>query len=148
MIEYHQEDLLKSDQIFIAHGCNAMGVMGEGLAKQIKTCYPWAYEEYKRRYDHRRLILGEVVLSHNTDKSKYIANCITQWNYCTDEQHADYDAIEECLYSLNRMLDDLELTEIAMPWIDCSLSGADKGIVKTLIDEEFDEEKIVHIYYR
>ncbi len=36
MITYKQGDLMKASETYIAHGCNAQGVMGSGVAKAIR----------------------------------------------------------------------------------------------------------------
>lgn len=40
-------DLLQTPFEIIAHQVNCMGVMGSGVAKQIKDKFPWAYTDYK-----------------------------------------------------------------------------------------------------
>ena len=145
MIQYHVGDLLEAPQELIAHGCNAQGVMGAGVAKAIKVKYPWAFKTYQERYKSRGLILGEVVMSSNN--SKFVANCITQYTYGTGNgRHANYAAIAECFMSLNQIMEDMNLTEIAMPLIGCGLGGANPDQVKSLIYEEFKGDKTVHIY--
>jgi O-acetyl-ADP-ribose deacetylase (regulator of RNase III) len=48
-IVYVPGDLLNGETM-IVHGCNAQGVMGRGVAKEIKERMPWAYEAYRREH--------------------------------------------------------------------------------------------------
>ena len=48
MIKIIQGDILKSKENIRAHQTNSVGIMGSGLAKQIKKIYPEAYEDYKK----------------------------------------------------------------------------------------------------
>ena len=55
MITIKKGDVLRSRAMYICHQVNCMGVMGAGIAKQIKAMYPEVYEEYKRVCnEHRR----------------------------------------------------------------------------------------------
>ena len=47
MLKIINGDLLKAKEKFIVHQCNAQGVMGSGVAKQIATLYPEAEKQYK-----------------------------------------------------------------------------------------------------
>ena len=49
-IEYRKGDLLKTEIPYIAHGCNAQGVMGSGVAKVIREKWPLAFQVYWEDY--------------------------------------------------------------------------------------------------
>lgn len=57
-ITYKTGDLLKADEIAIAHGCNTRGMMGAGVARLIKDKYPDAYADYKRACDSHLFRIG------------------------------------------------------------------------------------------
>lgn len=46
-ITYKTGDLLASDEPVIAHGCNTCGVMGAGIAAQVRAQHRLAYEQYR-----------------------------------------------------------------------------------------------------
>ena len=71
-------DLLLAPERIIAHGCNAQGVMGSGVAKAIKEKWPGAYKEYRQIYLDRGLTLGRNIHYHFRTDKKLIVNCITQ----------------------------------------------------------------------
>ena len=45
MITYKNGDLLESNCNFICHQVNCQGVMGSGIAKQIRNLFPFVYED-------------------------------------------------------------------------------------------------------
>lgn len=47
-IVYKTGDLMEADEIALAHGCNAQGLMGAGVAKLVRAKYPNVYAEYLR----------------------------------------------------------------------------------------------------
>ena len=49
MVEICNGDVLDSGADVICHQVNCRGVMGAGIARQIKKRYYWAYEQYKAR---------------------------------------------------------------------------------------------------
>ena len=88
MITYHDGDLLKSGCDVIAHQVNEYGVMGAGIAKQIRDKFPEVYESYKGMVEACREkglnLYGTVHSIVTNQKHKYIANCFTQRNGVTD----------------------------------------------------------------
>lgn len=47
MITYRNGDLLKSNCNIICHQVNCQGVMGAGIAKQIRLTYPSVFKAYE-----------------------------------------------------------------------------------------------------
>ena len=64
-IIYKKGDLLTTDADIIVHGCNCQGVMGSGVAKQIKEKFPNAYTIYKQREEEIGLRLGEPCFAYH-----------------------------------------------------------------------------------
>lgn len=170
MIEKRYGDLLSVTEGFIVHGCNARGMMGSGVAAQIRKKYPKAYEGYNayvRRScnynarqsldDHHIDLLGKVI-SYFPNKELVIANAITQDSYGRDSNtvYADYDAIRESFKIINLHLksrrnnDEYERVKksVNFPLIGCGLANGDWDVVKDIIDKELDDniEKVLWIY--
>ena len=99
-IIYKTGDLLEADECIIAHGCNARGAMGSGVAKAIRAKWPYAYDCYRTFYKRFGLHTGMNVWAHCTDK--LIINCITQETYGRSEKrYVDYDAVSSCFKTIN-----------------------------------------------
>lgn len=139
-------DLLKAPEQLIAHGCNAQGVMGAGVAKQIKMWYAGAYEDYRQHYISNGLTLGYVIFS--PVNNKIIANCITQQYYgrIPNRQYCSYDAIGACIRYINDYCKNNDIDAFALPKIGCSLAGGDWDIVSLIIEENTpDVQPIVYV---
>ena len=68
--------LLKEKKIdVLIHGCNCMGIMGKGLAKQIKETFPEAYKIIKKG-NYPGMINAVLI------EDSFIVNAFTQINIC------------------------------------------------------------------
>ena len=125
----------------IAHGVNCQGVMGSGVAKQIKETYPLAYNQYKQLCDTGN-VDNSFVFSRFCDPTRshpllgtlqlvdhggvMIANLFTQQYYGRDGQkYADQTSIYNALMNLCQsiaMRSDLP-DRVALPKIGCGLGG-------------------------
>lgn len=79
-ISYRDGDLLKSKEPVIAHGCNTHGVMGAGIARQIATLYPDAYEQYRKACRTRKFRLGssQAIWTRTNGTERLVFNLGTQ----------------------------------------------------------------------
>lgn len=86
MIKFFNGDLLKSGCDIICHQVNEYGVMGAGIAKQIKDKYPKAFADYTKAIKGKT-IKGKnpplFALSKQPD-GVVVANMFTQRNGETD----------------------------------------------------------------
>lgn len=134
MITYVQGDLLGATQRVIVHGCNNRGVMGSGVARQIRAKWPNVYEVYNLRYQVFGLDLGEIVPVATLD-GKIVVNAITQDGFGRDgTRYVDYGAIERCFATINDRVDAWEVSEIAMPRVGAGLGGGNWDIISEIIE--------------
>lgn len=131
-IKYEKGDVFASPYKFIMHGCNSKGVMGAGFALQVKKEYPYAYEEYRRIFETRKMGLGEIQIVKCRDRS--IINAITQNNYGRAKiRYASYDAIALAMATLEETLYG---ATVAMPKIGAGLAGGDWNVIEAIIESE------------
>ena len=139
MITYHDGDILTSNADIICHQVNCNGVMGAGLAKQIRERYPKVYELYRNRCrDSIGSLLGQnqYIL---VDDNKWIANLFCQDGYGRDKRYTDYGALTKSFTSL---ICDMGECVIAIPYgIGCGLAGGDWNIVSGIIKDVFNGYK-------
>ena len=143
MITYHNGDILKSGADVICHQVNCQGVMGGGLAKQIRQRWPNVYESYLQYITFERMIggleLGSNWLVSINDDGKYplIVNMFAQYEFGKDKQYTDYAAFKLCCENL--YVDFKEMKPIiAFPYkIGCGLAGGDWSVVRGIIKEVF-----------
>lgn len=132
-ILYKKGDLFECEESIIAHGCNAKGVMGSGVAKIVREKFPNAYELYVREHKLYGLQLGEVYGfdGGGDGEYKHILNCITQQSYGHGVQ-VSYSAIASCMLRINYKH---KGASIAMPKIGAGLGGGDWNRISQIIEE-------------
>ena len=143
-IKYVKGNLLDAKEGIIAHGCNAQGVMGAGVALAIKNKWPVAFQTYADWYSNFGLELGQVIWADVDDK--LIANCITQETYGRQDGkvYVDYDAIRICMKNIRigggiiplGTTDKSPLANVAMPKIGAGLGGGDWNKIEKIIENE------------
>lgn len=134
MVEYRTGDLLSSDATVICHQVNCQGVMGAGLAKQVRTKYPAVYTKYHWVCNHydRYTLLGMVQLVEIAPK-RYVANVFGQYKYGTEKRHTDYEALRCALSKLGKKFAG---STIALPYnMGCNLGGGDWQTVLSIIED-------------
>lgn len=96
-ITYLTGNLLSATQRVIAHGCNARGTMGKGLAKDLKAAYPDAFEVYRNKFERDGLNVGEVIPW--VSERRVVLNLITQDGYGKAEGvvYTNYDGVRACM---------------------------------------------------
>jgi len=144
-IEYREGNLFETDIEHIVHGCNAQGVMGSGVAKIVRDQYFDAYKFYVDQYDKHGLKLGDVQFVESNGKT--IVNAITQDNYGrTGARFVGYDAVADCMRTINNMLKLSGHTQVAMPQIGAGLGGGNWKIISRIIEDEMtDVAPVVYI---
>lgn len=142
-------DILTIRSGIIVHGCNAQGVMGAGLARQIRLQYPECYEVYAaycREAYAAHEILGTVCWYQQDDL--YIANAITQEHYgrTYGKTYVSYVELKRCFEAINQVA--LELNQpVYFPKIGTGLGGGDWLTIRSIIDSSLDDrlDKLVCI---
>lgn len=139
-IDYRIGDMFKGGHLYIAHGCNAQGVMGSGVAYLVHRDYNYAFSAYKRKYDTEGLQLGEVVAADSALLGEpTIFNCITQDHFGTDQRYANYGAIQKCIQRIDAYMETRRVShwvshEVAFPMIGAGLAGGDWQIIERIIE--------------
>ena len=85
--------LINGEVDAIAHCCNAQGVMGSGLAKQIRERLPEAYDAYKAA----PMTLGTNVIADVVGGERKVVNMIAQEFYGRGKRQVHYGALAKCL---------------------------------------------------
>lgn len=136
MITYVTGNLLDTSIKFIAHGCNARGVMGKGVARTIREKYPKAYDDYCANLKAFKPLPGDIIRSLQPD-GKVILNLITQKDFAkyvtNTHRFISYDAVAIAFSRLENNHQDVKLEGIAIPRIGSGLGGGNWGIIENLI---------------
>lgn len=117
----------------IVHGCNALGVMGAGVALAIKARWPHVYNAYRKQYEATGLSLG-TVLYVPAEPGVLVANAITQES-TGDGLQVSYSAIRECFQNVSEVARESGLV-VHYPRIGAGLGGGDWEVISKIIDKE------------
>ena len=152
MINYFKGDLLRSDCNIICHQVNCQGVMGGGIARQIKEEYPTTflkyYTECKKAKEEDYSLLGTVLPTYEKDENEYlkiICNCFSQDKYGRTSCYTDYGAVVDCFYKVKKFATTnnsmfINGAKIGIPYkYGCGLAGGDWNKVKKIIGEVFSD---------
>lgn len=159
-IVYKTGSLLSATESVIVHGCNAKGIMGKGVALDIKTRYPEAYQEYRYIYEQHGLRLGQTIWVKCNPHT--VVNAITQDDFRVDPRshsiHVDYDAVAAAFHEINATCRMTQLTEqaraahgskidsIALPLIGAGLAGGSWKKLSQIIEKECnDVQPVVYL---
>lgn len=140
MIQHIKCDIFESGANIICHQVNCRGVMGGGIAKQVRDKYPFVYSRYRQlcdnMKDNRNELLGMSQFIR-TSEDHYIANLFAQDNFGHNGCYTDYDALRKCLeYVDNNCFEET----IAIPYrLGCGLAGGNWNVVYEIIQEVFED---------
>lgn len=173
-IQYFKGDILESDVDMIVHQVNTYGVMGGGLAKQIKDKYPNVYHIYRAYTQsmHPEKLLGRFV-NIKTDDGQIITNLFSQGHSENQSSKAllsgpvgtgkseavknmdtrplgetNYEAMRDGLTDINNYASSKDMT-VAIPYkIGCGIGGGDWSRVEDIIYNIFKDSRVLlKIYY-
>lgn len=126
-------DLLTAKGI-IVHGCNCQGVMGSGVARQIRAKWPAVYDSYKERERDMALYLGNAQMVR-VEPDVWVVNAMTQEFYGRDgERYVSYEAVKEAFTRIKPWATILSVP-VNFPLIGCGLAGGSWEIVGLIIKE-------------
>lgn len=140
----------------IVHGCNAQGVMGSGVAGELRGKYPQIFSDYRAAYERADktsgFYMGEVILTEISE-NLIIANAITQFYFGKDGvKYVSYEAIQKAFrqivtavheQSLAQETEGQQEIEIHYPMIGAGLGGGDWSVISQIIDQEFEPYPLI-----
>jgi O-acetyl-ADP-ribose deacetylase (regulator of RNase III) len=148
MVKQIKGNILNAKENFIVHQVNCKGIMGSGVAKQIRDKYPKVYNVYKEWCDDKHInfvngnksnLLGQIQVVRIDDNTNLeaVINIFAQDGFGYKKCYTDYDALKECLKKVNKHC---KGKSVALPYkIGCGRGGGDwdavlKIIKQTLVD--------------
>lgn len=146
MIYVVEGDLLKATVGIIGHQVNCRGVMGSGLAKQIKEKWPEVYDEYYWFYhENKSNLLGkcQIVYTENI----IIANLFGQATFGPPGKlYTDYKSLYKALTILRDYAEVHKLT-VGLPYkIGCDRGGGDWTTIYCFLLELFNDTNLLTLY--
>ena len=131
-------------EVIVCHQVNCKGVMGAGLALQVKNLYPGVFDAYR---DKCELIkegiggLGDVQFCSVLDEAGYIiANIFGQDGYGRYKQQTDYAALEKAFITIGNSFPN---AIIRFPYeMGCGLGGGSWRVVSALIERHLTQRGV------
>lgn len=143
-------DILQSNEEIIIHQVNCKGVMGGGIALQIRNKYPEVYADYHELclsynsspYKRSSDLLGNIQVC-KCSGGRTIINLFAQDGFGRMKCQTDYEALNKCLTKVGA---EFIGKTIAIPYkMSCGLAGGDWSVVKKMIEDILIDCE-VHIY--
>jgi len=137
-------DLLKADVDAIVNTVNCVGVMGKGVALQVKRRYPDVFEVYSRECKADRVRIGQMlaVPTNELHGPKWVINFPTKTHWKSPSR---LSYIESGLPDLLRVVKELGIRSIAIPPLGAGNGGLAWSDVRPLICDTFDELEDVRV---
>lgn len=123
--------IIKNRNIFdsqcqtIVNTVNCVGVMGKGLALEMKKRYPNMFDKYKDYCDKGLIDIGKLWLYKHSD-DKWILNFPTKKHW---KNSSEYEYIEEGMKKFVETYQEKGITTIAFPMLGCNNGGLEKDVV-------------------
>lgn len=139
-VKYVNGNIFDTDCDIICHQTNCQGVMGHGIALQVKERYPNVYERYKmccEQTEDKEDLLGTVLYLETFDKKdRCIANIFGQLNYGEGLQ-TNYGKLAKGFDDIAEFAKEWNYS-VAIPYkIGCGLAHGNWEVVKELIESIF-----------
>jgi O-acetyl-ADP-ribose deacetylase (regulator of RNase III) len=149
-------NILRAKEGVICQQVNCLGVMGAGLAAQIKLEYPDVYAEYRQlcfaKADDNYTLLGQIQIIPVSDR-KWIVNLFAQYDV-GGTRATEYSAFSQCVNALSEWVaktgEPLWKSSggsgkipVLLPYkIGCGLGGGDWSIIREIIHRKLPDSTI------
>jgi len=137
-------DILKAEELVIMHGCNCQGVMGAGVAKQIKTKWPVVFEEYSKYCPDNNLIGHIQAIDVG---SKLVINAFTQVYYGKKHKRFNYSKFKEIVRKVKDLCLKYEFKKVAIPCIGAGLGKGSWSKIKKILQSFEVENEFEFVVY-
>lgn len=128
----------------IVNTINCVGVMGKGIALEMKNRYPLMFDKYKEYCNNGLIDIGKLWLYKDSDE-KWILNFPTKKHWKNNSQ---YEYIEDGMKKFVETYKEKNITSIAFPMLGCSNGGLNKDIVLEIMTKHLIkcDNLIIEIY--
>lgn len=118
----------------LLHVCNNKGVMGSGIALEIKNRIPDAYTRFKYHHTHGLSSIGDISIGYYDRGNKKVFNMVAQDGYGQGIRHLNYGALSDCLRQVAEHRSYTDDT-IGIPFkMGADRAGGDWNIVLELVE--------------
>lgn len=142
MIKHVTGDIFTSGADYILHQVNCQGVMGSGVAKQVREKFPKVFESYRKlclaHTSGAVNALGHAQIIPNGNGEQCIVNLFAQDKFGYDGKcYTDYEALRHSLGMVRDWVERQPGATIAIPYLmSCHRGGGNWETVSQIIEEE------------
>lgn len=145
MVKYIKGDILNVTEGIIVQQVNCKGVMGAGLAKQIRDKWPSVYDRYldKVYYSPKNEDLLGTTAWNKVDTNLFVASIFGQYDYGHGTKFTIYPALFKGLDYVFGMAETDQIPVYIPKGLGCGLAGGNWDFVEAYIqdlDLFFDKE--------
>ncbi len=134
MIQEVDTNLFELNVNALAQGCNVVGTMNAGVAREFRTRYPLMYKEYQSYCRSGNFSPGEVHFYMSRGGKPHIINVATQFD---TESNAIIEYVEQGLEKIEMHYKDWGIRSLGIPRIGCGLGGLDWKDVSKIVKKIF-----------
>lgn len=130
----------------VVNPVNCVGVMGAGLAQQIKSKYPQCFSAYRRACLARKVKVGLMHVWADAGREngpRMVINFPTKVHW-KDDSKLEY--VQLGLKALRASLVNHSIVSVAIPKLGCGLGKLDWNIVRSMIIQYLDDLPDVEIF--
>lgn len=139
-------NILNTKKGIICQQVNCQGVMGSGLALQIRNKWPYVYKQYKECHTNGHVNLGNIIIVP-VEPDIYVANLCGQNSYGREagRVYTNYNALNSCFESLAKWHKEHNPDlPIYIPYkISCGLAGGNWVEVVGIIEKHIPDAVVV-----
>lgn len=138
-------DITKHEAQVLVNTVNRVGVMGRGVALDMKTAFPEIMPAYQAACSSRRESAFPYFhkLQSGPQAGRYVAMVATKRHWRDPSTLEDVAAQIDALYDLCKRQG---VTSIAIPPLGCGLGGLDWAVVRPMIAAKFEADPDVTAY--
>ena len=139
MIQYIKGNLLESKAQALVNTVNTVGIMGKGIALQLKNQFPNNFKIYAKACKEKTFDIGQLLITEDTSLlygNKIIINFPTKTDW---RKPSEYEYIERGLQELVKIIREKEIRSIAIPPLGAGNGGLNWAKVKTILEKYLSE---------
>lgn len=135
MMSFQTGNLLTSDVEALVNTVNCVGIMGKGIALQMKQAFPEMYKKYSKACENGEIKIGSVFTYHTglLYNPRYIINLPTKKHW---KGKSKIEYVNSGLDALINEIKKLNIKSIAIPPLGCGNGGLDWSEVRPLIEKK------------
>lgn len=135
---------MEADTQALVNTVNCVGVMGKGIALQVKRRYPGTFTAYEKACKRGEVAIGSMLLTRTgqLDGPEYIINFPTKKHWRAPSQ---LSYIQEGVTDLIRVIREYDISSIAIPPLGAGNGGLDWSDVEPRLIAALSELSGVHV---